>query len=513
MNRPSHPFEKLSSRAQSNPDSVHALHVNWGAQVGPHAEIPPKLRKLQPHFLIQGMTGSGKTTVMKMLMHSILPDQLASAREKYDLTYRALIYDAKNDLLPFLYRMGLTEKRQVILTNPFDRRSSAWDVAADVTNAADAESFAAIIVTSEESSSDQFWEFAAREVVAGVIHGLIAAAPGNWGLRDLVHIAADDHLLEQILQKSSPGQRVIARYLKADTRLSGSVLATLQRHVAPYRLIAALWERADTTFNFRAWRNRSGVILVGNHYRHTDAIARVNNLLVRSAVEAVMDLPDEEEDDLTFFFLDELRYAGRFPGFAQLLNQGRSKGARAVLAVQGMSGLKLVFGENGAGEVANACGNKCILQLADPQDAEWASRLFATTLGHRKSLTNAPDGKQSTTISEADLNAVQPAEFMNMPNAHDNGGAITGYYHHPGGYFMKRHIPADRVDSAMPPLFTSNAPAAFLPRFESDYELALFGDEDYSRLSLRPATDSPARAEKSVSNIRPFVMPSPHKPE
>ena len=225
-----------------------------------------------------------------------------------------------------------------------------------------------------------------------------------------------------------------------------------------------------------------------------------------------MDMADEIEDDLSFFFLDELRYAGRFPGFGHLLNQGRSKGARAVLAVQGMSGLKLVFGENGAGEVANACGNKCILQLADPQDAEWASRLFATATGPQMSTTFQADGKVSYTLSDKDVNVIPAADFMKLPNAQDHGGAITGYYHHPGGHFMPGHIPAAMVDSAMPPRIPGGgqkAPA-FIPRPKEEYELTPFEADDFERLSLSPRTETKrGSTKKSVGRRSSFVMPEP----
>jgi len=511
MTRRRHDHERLGCRAQADPESLYGLMVNWTDQVGPAAPKRPRLENLQPHFLIQGMTGSGKTTVMKMLMHSVLPDQLARPGDRYDLLYRGLIYDAKNDLLPFLNRMCLREGREVILTNPFDRRSSSWNIASDVTSSADADSFAGIVVTADDSGPDQFWQHAAREVVAGVVRGLLASAPGAWDLRDLVHVVAEDHLLSQVLARTDAGRRAAGRYLGGDLRLAGSVLATVQRHVSPYRLIAALWERAETTFCFRRWREGTGVVLVGNHYRHADAIARVNNLLVRSAVESVMDVPDEEEDDLTFFFLDELRYAGRFPGFGQLLNQGRSKGARAVLAVQGMSGLKLVFGENGAGEVANACGNKCLLQLADPQDAEWASRLFATAMGRQLSVTYQPDGKMSMSRSEKEVNVIPAADFMKLPNAQDHDGAITGYYHHPGGRFMPGHAPPDRVDSAMPPRRPAGTPVAeaFEPRSRGDDELTPMRSDDYQRLGLTPSAQGPNSVLASGSQRPAFVMPEP----
>ena len=80
--------------------------------------------------LINAPTGSGKTVLQRLLMQSTLP------RIREGSNHRALIYDAKQDILPILGGMDL--RCPVRTFNPFDARGVAWDLAADITSPASA---------------------------------------------------------------------------------------------------------------------------------------------------------------------------------------------------------------------------------------------------------------------------------------------------------------------------------------------------------------------------------------
>ena len=80
------------------------------------------------HFLVMGATGSGKTLTIRFLMQSVF--QKANG-------CRALLYDAKRDLILILDGMGVP-KSKIKIFNPFDDRSVAWDMAADITSPATA---------------------------------------------------------------------------------------------------------------------------------------------------------------------------------------------------------------------------------------------------------------------------------------------------------------------------------------------------------------------------------------
>ena len=77
------------------------------------------------HLALVGATGSGKTLLQRLLMQSVLP------RVGEGFGHRALIYDAKQDVLSVLAGMKLSCPIRTL--NPLDARAVAWDMAADIT--------------------------------------------------------------------------------------------------------------------------------------------------------------------------------------------------------------------------------------------------------------------------------------------------------------------------------------------------------------------------------------------
>lgn len=460
-----------------------------------------KLQELSPHYLFMGATGSGKTTAMKLHMYSVFPHQ----DPRFSMRYRGLIYDPKSDLLSFLVRMGFTPDESVILTNPFDRRSASWNIASDITSDADAQAFAEILV--QDHPGQEFWQTSARDIISSLVSGLNAEPQTreNWDLRDLVLIAGRQNLLLQVLKRTDQGRGALNDYFKGDKRLSGSIRATLRANLAPYRLIAAVWAHAKHSFTFKQWSRGAGIVLIGDHYKYRDPMRRVNNLLVRYAIDNVMDRPGVEEQDLSWFYLDELKNAGKFPNFGTMLTQGRSKGVRCVLAAQGLSTLQASFPEHEDKEVINNCGNKCIMQLGSDEDARWAERLFSTVTRVKESRTrpiDQPDRGTKTTHEEKEPR-LEAKDFLELPSAMNTGGSIHAYYHAPQGFYHTKAVPGDEITASMPSPLSSPV-VDFLPRPEEQFTLRPFARADYDHLKLDPKADSDDK--DSDEEFKPFKI-------
>ena len=88
--------------------------------------FPLPARAAYGHIAVVGATGSGKTLLQRLLMQSVLPKIGAQNGQ------RALIYDAKQDIMSLLGGMDLS--CPIHLLDPLDMRSVAWDIAADVTS-------------------------------------------------------------------------------------------------------------------------------------------------------------------------------------------------------------------------------------------------------------------------------------------------------------------------------------------------------------------------------------------
>ncbi|GEM_PF-2501146 len=510
---PEHPAIRQAIAA-TDPEAskLGELRVSYrGAVAGAPQTQTWTLRELAPHTLFMGATGSGKTVAMKLHMWSVLrpvreDGPNGKQASEFSMNYRTLVYDAKTDLVPFFARMGFTPSRDVILTNPFDTRSACWDIARDVSNSADSQAFADIVI--QDQGGDAFWQVSARETLAAVIDGLNAPIHSDgkrhWDLRHLVTILDTPDLLEQVLDRTEKGRGIVRDYIKTVDRLALSIRATLRANLTPYRLIAALWDHSKYSFSFERWSRGAGVLLVGDHYKYKDSMVRANNMLVRFAIDTLMDRHDHErlKHDLSWLYLDELKNAGRFPNFGTMLTQGRSKGIRSVLAAQGLSTLKATFDEAEAEEVLNNCGEKAIMQLGSAEDAEWAERLFSTHTVTRVSKTVPRQNPQegSETFSEDKEARVQAREFLELESASDNGGGLHAYFHWRGKDGASNNkLHGTSVDHGMPGPPRRGAPQEFIPRKPEEYDLRVFDENDYGHLGLtRPKDDKPqGPADKS----------------
>ena len=70
---------------------------------------------------------------------------LPGPAESGGLRFRALIYDPKRELYPFLCAIGIPED-QIIVTHPFDARAAAWDLARDFQEPAQIEELTELLV-------------------------------------------------------------------------------------------------------------------------------------------------------------------------------------------------------------------------------------------------------------------------------------------------------------------------------------------------------------------------------
>ncbi len=84
-------------------------------------DVPPD--KSVNHFLAVGTTGSGKTTILRLLMQGAIPNVGSG-------DCRALVYDAKQDMVSIL--SGMVPMDRIVIMNPFDSRCARWDMAVDL---------------------------------------------------------------------------------------------------------------------------------------------------------------------------------------------------------------------------------------------------------------------------------------------------------------------------------------------------------------------------------------------
>ena len=96
------------------------------------------------------------------------------------MKYRALVYDAKGDILPILASIATCK---IVPINPFDDRGYAWRLRDDVTDGTLALEVANSLIHKEDGDKPFFVE-SARAIVAGVMQSFNLSG-GKWNFLDV----------------------------------------------------------------------------------------------------------------------------------------------------------------------------------------------------------------------------------------------------------------------------------------------------------------------------------------
>lgn len=470
------PVEARDSEAHRQPGET----VFWGGEELPAASATT-------HFLVAGTTGSGKTVLLNGLMASVLPFIGKRRADGSHFDRRALVYDAKGDVLSTLPR--LTDARIVTL-HPFDQRGASWDMACDVTTPAAALQVATLLVPQDRhAAGNPFFILAAQNLMRGVLLSLIQTVPNDWTFRDVLLALRFEERLRQLLEKTLEGRGILDQFFRTGSETVQGVRATIATRIAPYEVIAAAWDRATEKVSLKEFMAGNFVLVLGNDEETRTALDAINRVLFKRLSELIL-AGRETRSKQTWIFLDEVREAGNLEGLSRLMTKGRSKGACVALGFQAIEGMREVYGNNVAGEITGLCNNKAILRLESPESARWASELFgkAEIIDRRGSISRSQNIHQvlpgrSRAVSEQRLitDAVMASEIMTLPPAGPENG-LQGYFITRAKGAYRKTVPWCKMglNSKAGEVSCSN----FLPRSGESQYLRDWCAGDYSRLGL-----------------------------
>lgn len=470
------------------PDGRFTIH--WGGVELPSSEA-------MSHFVAVGTTGSGKTTVLRQLMQSTLP-YVGTGRN-----LRALIYDAKQDMLPLLSAFC---RRNLIKTlNPFDERGVAWDLCRDITEPRVAVEIVFTLIP-QLHESQPFFSDAARHLMYGVIISFIRSKV-HWTLADLLRGLRSAKRLKSILSRHPETRHLVSLYF-SDQRLLSNILSTIATKTLAYEPIAAAWESASESISLTQWINRELILILGNSEISRTAIDAINRCIFKRASDIKLAQPETLELR-TLFFIDELSEAGRLDGLTSLLKKSRSKGGSVAISFQSISGLRdsRMYGPHFTDEILAQIGNRFIGRLECPETAEWASRLFGdqeinqytTSQSHSISSGQGGGSSNSTTRSQQIVTrrAVLPSEFLSIPPCSRDTG-LSGYFvvRLAGCYFETFSGEEVFGEQLIPP--AADVPE-FVPRSVEAQYLKPWTREQAAKFgALTPKRDRPDKQQRPV---------------
>ena len=120
------------------------------------------------------------------------------------------------------------------------------------------------------SDANPFFSNAARHLLHGVLTALIASAPEIWTLRHVILILRDASLLERVLSATA-FTRHLLQYFENEATFQ-NILSTVLTRLAPYEIIAAMWDRATVRLSLRQWLNSESILVLGNDEENRAAI-------------------------------------------------------------------------------------------------------------------------------------------------------------------------------------------------------------------------------------------------
>jgi len=492
------------------------------------------------HFLVVGASGSGKTTIINRMLRSVFTS---------GFRFRSMIYDPKQEVLPYLYGLTMSQTGRVKVLHPFDTRSCAWDLAEDLNGPVSARQFATNLITDDEEGpgSESFFTNAVRDLLTGIILSFINCVPNpkSWTFRDLILTMLYEPYLRFILEMNLTrdndpfpfAARLRESYLTGDTRTTSNIRATINTKLSIYEPVAAVWhlaQEAKQTFALSKWVKEGcrDVLVLGNDESSRAAIDAINQAIFKRATELLLanrEAKTSEKntgENQTWFFLDEVREAGKLDGLSRLLTKGRSKGACIVLGFQDIDGMRNAYGEEIAHEICGQCNNIAVLKLNSPSTAKWATELFGSRLTQTRNSSGGMGrgGVQASAgVGEEERPWVYTSDLLYTPPTSLSAG-LRGHFRSPDidpekndlsvhldwNTDIKPFLPTPHPDVAAKEAINKVSPfCARIPRDVPEHYLKPWNAEDWDRLGFTCPIPAWQTDPSLITAVPPSKAPPP----
>ena len=358
------------------------------------------------HIMILGGSGSGKTTILWPIIQQII--------ERGD---RCLIYDYKGD-----FTIGLGN---ATILSPWDARSAAWQVGADVRTRIDAETLAATLVPAPDKG-DQIWAHGAQGLLTAMISRLQRQRGAKWGLEHLAQTVyaalADYDYLMDVVERESPTAKVFLS--GADSKMTASFLAELSSNLTQTISLGVGQDaiKRGEIWSARAWiAGRTPRAAILGYLPSAPVLSRAwCTSVIEQVVRTLSDLPNCAPDDekrRTWLVLDEVPQAGKIPSITNAIETLRSKCVRVIVGAQSIAQIKEVYGRETATIWASSTATKIIAQTSAPDDQKWASDLLGDREIERyqrqvsRSSANSSEAHTTESWTPARERVMMPSDF------------------------------------------------------------------------------------------------------
>ena len=305
------------------------------------------------HFMLVGVTGSGKTTITF--------DFLDYARAN---NQKVIIIDTSDT-----YRKKYARKGDVIL-NVADPDCASWSMWNEIFEEAHYEEIVNAALKDDGKANDPFWIKASRVVVAELLREL--KRQGRDTNKELARHLFYDRVpeLKELLKNTCA-----ARFTEEEAeKMSYGVLANF---IAPLQFLRYLPDKNEQ-FSIRRWmqnqKDDSWLFLTANK-DHLALMLPMLSMWFDISKSSLLAL-DRDLNRRVWFIADELPSLGPLEGLNTFMMEARQRGGSFVGGIQTLASLRRLYGPDGSVEIISNMNNKVLLRTGDPESAKFISELI-----------------------------------------------------------------------------------------------------------------------------------------
>jgi hypothetical protein len=323
-----------------------------------------------------------------------------------------VIYDNKGDFTECV--------PDAVLLAPWDARSHALDIARDCRNAQQARELAAHLIP---AGKDPIWHQAARQILTALIIKLQVEMPEVWTWCDLYQLVCGSH--EDLLSIIKVYTPEASNILEAPGKTTQSVLMHLSTNAWLIADLAKAWgdAPADKRFSVTDWIKGINVqkkVLILQGSANFSELSTAYIQLVFNMAAGLINSPEisKSNERRLWFFLDEFPQLGKLERFRSLLEIGRSKGVRVVLACQDISQIREIYGEHAANSWLGIVGTYIFTRMGTGETANFVAEKM---VGYRTIDRRIVNGEEvSAPVREKQL-VIDPSELSETLGADQHG--------------------------------------------------------------------------------------------
>jgi len=374
-----------------------------------HPKININTSREQTNFLLLGTTGSGKSTVVKPMLNSIIN------RGDY-----AFIYDEKKEYTRSFYIQNTT-----VLIAPWDARSDQWNISSDILNKQDAYLVANCLIPLDKSK-DGMWVKGARLIFVGMLVSLISQRkPWGWfEIAELLSLPQEDMLKK--LKRYFP---IANSFIVENSKTTQGFYVNIISELSWLEELAKAWPRVDGgRFSIKKWVNQQSnkkVIIIQSDSRFEVIGSPLCNALISLMTRYYLAQPDNNSKK-TWLVIDEAANLPVNPMLIKWLELARSKGARSIISTQSLSRLVELYSKNNTDAMLNLLSTVISLRIGPAgDDAKQTARIFGDRIVERPSSLEPNSNWQRCKES-----IIEDFELTQLPPAGWRG--VNGYLFVPG---------------------------------------------------------------------------------